>query len=72
MPYRHHDPVDISEMDKSRYEGHHSICQTLRDLFHMTDDEEIKLKRRVAMSMAKSMHEKLKKYKSEKEKEICL
>lgn len=60
MPYRRHDPVPESVMDISRYEGHHSICQMLRDIYHMTDDEEIKLKCRIAMSMSKSMHKKLK------------
>lgn len=63
MPYKHHDPVDLREMDRSRYDGHHSICQTLRDIYHMTENEEIQLKCRVAMSMAKSMHNKLKLYK---------
>ena len=33
----------------------------------MTEDEEIKLKSRVAMAMAKKMHERLKKYKEDKE-----
>lgn len=65
MPYKHHEPVDISEMDRTRYDGHHSICQTLRDIYHLTDSEDVKLKTRVAMSMAKSMHTKLKKYKEE-------
>lgn len=63
MPYKHHEPIDISEMDRTRYDGHHSICQTLRDIYHLTDDESIRLKARVAMSMAKSMHNRLKKYK---------
>lgn len=63
MPYRHHDPVDISEMDRTRYDGHHSICQKLRDIFHMTENEEIKLELRVCMSMAKSMNQKLQNYK---------
>mgnify|MGYP007082026374 CR=1 FL=1 len=63
MPYPHREPVDRKEMDRSRYEGHHSICQTLRDIFHLTDDEEIKLKCRVGMAMAKAMQEQLKKYK---------
>jgi hypothetical protein len=38
----------------------------------MTEDEEIKMKARIAMSMAKAMHERLKKYKSEKEAENAL
>lgn len=70
MPYKHHEPIDISEMDRTRYDGHHSICQTLRDIYHLTDNEDIKLKARVAMSMAKSMHNRLKKYKSEDEARV--
>jgi hypothetical protein len=62
MPYKHHEPVDLAEMDKHRYDGHHSICQQLRDIYHMTDNEPIRQKARVAMSMAKAMHERLKKY----------
>lgn len=71
MPYRRHNPVDISEMDRSRYQGHHSICQKLRDLFHMTENEEMKLELRVCMAMAKSMNKKLQDYKHEKEQEIA-
>lgn len=68
MPYPHHEPIDIKEMDRARYDGHHSICQFLRDIYHLADNgetnkEEIRLKARVAMSMAKSMLNKLKEYK---------
>lgn len=34
----------------------------MRDIYAMTDNEEIKIKCRIGMSMAKSMHERLKKY----------
>lgn len=54
-------------MDKKRWEGHHSICQTIRDIYHMTDDEALKLKCREAMAMTKAMHERLKQYKSMEE-----
>jgi len=67
MPYKKHDPIPVREMDKSRYEGHNSICQKLRDIYHMTDNPEIKYECRIAMAMAKSMHRRLKKYKAEKE-----
>lgn len=67
MPYRRHDPIDIAEMDRTRYDGHHSICQFLRDIFHLTDNEEIKLKCRIAMNMAKSMNKKLQNYKHAEE-----
>lgn len=63
MSYKRRDPVSLSEMDRSRYDGHHSICQFLRDIFHLTDNEEIKMKTRVAMAMAKAMNNQLKKYK---------
>ena len=70
MPYPRHNPVSEEEMLKpaseeemafSRYAGHHTICQTLRDIWAMTHDEEIKLKCRLAVAMAKAMHRKLKK-----------
>ena len=63
MPYKHRDPVPESEMDLSRYEGHHSICQTLRDIYHITDNADVRLKARLAMAMAKAMHMQLKRYK---------
>ena len=65
MPYKHRDPVPVEEMNRHRYDGHHSICQTLRDLYHMTEDEEIRVKLRLAMAMAKAMNEKLQYYKRE-------
>jgi len=63
MPYRRVDPVPVELMNESRYDGHFSICQKLRDIYRMTDDEEIKLNCRIAMAMAKSMQNKLKYYK---------
>ena len=63
MPYKRHDPVPESEMDMSRWQGHHSICQMLRDMYHETNDENIKLKCRICMSMAKSMNKRLQYYK---------
>ena len=61
-------PIDTGTMDKHRYEGHHSVCQQLRDIYHMTDNQDIKLKCRLAMAMTKSMHEKLKWYKNKENK----
>lgn len=61
------EPAPLSEMDKGRWEGHHSICQTIRDIYHLTDNEELKLKCRVAMAMTKAMHEKLKWYSKQKQ-----
>jgi hypothetical protein len=67
MSYKRHEPISVEAMLKGRYNGHHTICQMLRDIYQMTDDEEIQLKCRIAMSMAKSMHERLKKYKKSTE-----
>jgi hypothetical protein len=64
MSYKHREPVPESKMAKTKYEGHHTICQTLRDIYHLTDHEEIKLKCRVAMAMAKAMQDKLKEYRA--------
>lgn len=64
MPYKRVDPVDVGYMLKKRYHGHFTICQKLRDIYLATDNEEIKLNCRIAMAMAKKMHEKLKWYKN--------
>ena len=63
MSYKRYDPVPEVMMDKTRFEGHHSVCQMLRDIYHLTGNEEVKMKARIAMSMTKKMHNKLKKYK---------
>jgi len=62
MKIRMHKPVSIKKIENPRYKGHNTICQYLRDIYAMTNDEEIKMKCRVGMSMAKSMYERLKKY----------
>jgi hypothetical protein len=71
MPYPRHKPVSEEEMLTpateeemafARYAGHHTICQTLRDIWAMSDNEEIKMKCRLAVAMAKAMHDKLKSY----------
>jgi hypothetical protein len=54
-------------MDKTRYQGHHTVCETIRKIYQSTDDEEIKYNCRLAVAMAKRMHEQLKRYKQEKE-----
>jgi len=63
VSYKRHEPIDLREMKKTRWDGHHSICQMLRDIYNISDNEDVKYKSRIAMSMAKSMHERLKKYK---------
>jgi len=63
MSYKTHKPISEEKMLNPKYAGHNTICQYLRDIYMITDDKDIKLKCRVAMNMAKSMHERLKKYK---------
>lgn len=63
MPYPRVEPVDESDMRKKRYRGHFTICETLREIYMMSDNETIKLKCRLAVAMAKRMQEKLKEYK---------
>jgi len=62
MPYKRVDPVSDGEMGRKRYENHFTICQKLREIYAMTDDPEIKLRCRVAVAMAKRMHQALKDY----------
>ena len=66
MPYKRRRPVDEKTMLNERWKGHHTICETLREIYVSTGDEKIKLKCRLAMAMAKAMQEQLKKYKAEK------
>ncbi len=66
--FREREPIDEKEMNITRYQGHHTICQTLRDTYHMTEDPEIRLKLRLAMAMAKAMVKKLKEYKAKEAK----
>ena len=63
--YKRVEPVPIDVMLKKRYHGHFTICEKLREIYLATDDEEIRMTCRLCMSMAKSMHERLKKYKEE-------
>ena len=62
MPYPRRSPVPESEMDRGRYHGHHTICQTLRDMYQLMDNEELKLMCRLCMAYAKAMNEKLQYY----------
>lgn len=67
MSYKRREPVPESKMLKTKYEGHHTICQTLRDIYHLTENEEIRYKCRVAVAMAKAMQDKLKEYRATQE-----
>jgi len=62
------EPVPESFMDQENKIN--TICETLRQIYHLTDNEEIKLKCRVAMTMAKKMAFKLSAYKWDWEKGI--
>lgn len=61
MPYPRHRPASEEEMDK-RMKGENTICNTLREMYHMTDNPEIKMKCRIAFSMGKKMCAKLMEY----------
>jgi hypothetical protein len=61
-----HEPIAEEEMCWISPE--HTICEVLREIYWTTDDKNIRLKCRVATSMAKSMTEKLTEYKEEWEK----
>lgn len=63
MALRKHSPVPISVMDTES--DINTICEILRQIYHKTDDTEIKTKCRIATSMAKSMSRKLRQYKDE-------
>jgi hypothetical protein len=58
------EPIDREEMHLHRWDGHHTVCQTIREIYRSTNDPEIKLKCRLALAMTKAMHEQLKKYKA--------
>ncbi len=58
------EPVGEGEMLNSRYKGHYSICQKLREIYQKTNDPEIKMVCRICVSMAKSMQNKLKYYRN--------
>ncbi len=62
MPYPRHKPAPEEAMDRTVFEGENTLCQTIRDMYHMTEDPEIRLKLRVALTMSKSMCRKLMEY----------
>jgi len=59
--YPRHNPVSEVEMEK-KMKGENTICNTLREIYHMTDDLEIRFKCRLAFAMGKSMCDKLMQY----------
>ena len=56
-----HDPIDEKEM--TWISDKYTICQVLREIYWKTDDPEIKLNCRIAMTMAKRITRKLTEYK---------
>ncbi len=70
MPYKRIEPVDVSEIKKKRYIGHHTICEKCREIWRIgreLNNEDLQLKAREAMAMGKRMHEHLKRYKEYRE-----
>ncbi len=63
--YKKVKPADISTMENQKYEGHNTICQKIREVYHLTQDEEIKYRCREMLSMSKAMHNRLKFYKQQ-------
>lgn len=61
MPLRKHDPVSVEVMEQES--DICTICETLRQIYHKTNDKEIRRLCRVATSMAKSMSKRLRHYK---------
>ena len=49
-------------MNRKRWAGHHTLCQTLRDIYALTNDQDIRYKCRMAMAYSKAMHSRLKYY----------
>jgi hypothetical protein len=58
LPYKRHKPASEEDMEK-RMKNPNTICNILREMYHMTDDQEIRLKCRLAFSMGKAMCDKL-------------
>lgn len=54
-------------MNDMRRAGHHTICQTLREIYHATQDPAVQEKCRLAVAMAKAMTERLHYYKNKYE-----
>lgn len=66
MPYKRYEPIDIAEIRKKRYIGHHTICEKCREIWRIAvelNNEELQLKAREAMAMGKAMHNHLKRFK---------
>ena len=63
-PIKKYKPMSEKMMNK---EGGRAgtICETIRNVYHKIDNEDLRYQLRIAMAMAKSMHRRLKVYKGE-------
>ena len=62
MGYERTEPATEREMMRDEHPGHHTVCQTLRDVYHKTEDEETRVQLRLIWAFAKKMHNRLKVY----------
>ena len=60
------EPAPEWMMEKEGRGDGDTVCQVIREIYHLTGDEEIRMKCRVAVAMAKRMAGKLKWYKENK------
>lgn len=65
MSYQKIEPVEENRMHRQKYKGHNTICQVLREIYDLSENDSVRLKCRLAMAMAKKMHERLKEYKQQ-------
>lgn len=56
--------------ERTDLHGYDTICANLRDIYLWSNNEDIKTKARIALRMAKSMHNKLVEYKTNKESPV--
>jgi hypothetical protein len=59
-------PASLEDMEKEPRGRGDTICQVLREIYHLTDDKGIKYRCRISVTMAKRMAGKLKAYKEGK------
>lgn len=69
MPHPRKTPVSVEEINKDPHPGHHTICQTLRDIHSAIEDPALQEKVRLAFAMAKSMNDRLCYYRDKYEPE---
>lgn len=69
------EPVLEMDMRRMRYAGHFTVCETCRELWRLgkgLQNKELQLKAREAMFYTKRLHEKLKEFKRERDKDGAL